>query len=484
MQRNKHLNEIRQQTIHWDVLIIGGGATGVYTALDSASRGYKTLLLEAEDFGSGPSSRSTKLIHGGVRYLKNLDLKLIREALTERALLLKNASHLVYPLPFILPCQSSWERLFYGAGLQLYDMLDPIYALPKTEWLNSAELEAACEGIEKGKRPYGLKYYDAGCDDARLNISIAKSAAEQGCILANYVRVVELTKQSGKITGALAQDVWTKEKFPIQAKCVINATGTFLDAVAKLDDPHARPRLKLSRGSHLILPRDFYNGQTAIVVPKTTDGRVFFMVPWQEHLLLGTTDEYASEPKYHPKVTEREMRFILETASSYLVKKPTTDDLLSSWAGQRPLINSKKRATKQLSRRHLLTMSQSGLIHIGGGKLTIARRMAEDTLDFAISNGLLSASPSRTKDLPLAGGFPTLLPSIGASDHLPSAVDGDRIHPELPYRWEHLRYAIENEMAMTVEDLLYRRSRARFLNERATRSIWKEVELFLLNHSA
>src|SRR5579872_536750 len=414
----------------FDIIVIGGGATGLGCALDAASRGYATALIEAHDFAKGTSSRSTKLVHGGVRYLRQGNIPLVREALRERARLRANAPDYVKPLAFFIPAPSFAKRVFYGAGLKAYDALAGKTGFPKSR---------AVDG--------GIEYWDAQFDDARLAIAIARTASAFGTAVCNYVRASQFTYTNGRISGVEATDVESGNGFHIQARAVINATGIFADTLRTLDDPRATPMIAFSRGSHLAVDKQLLRDpQRALVVPKTADGRVIFAIPWHDCALIGTTDIAAPAAELEPHPTEDEIAFLLRTASPYLTAPLHRSDIRSAFAGLRPLVNRRAVSTERMSREHALEISNSGLVTIAGGKWTTYRQMAEDAVDAAARSAPLAAARCRTVGLPLVG------------DDAPVSLDA---------RIEH---AARHEMARCVEDVLARRIGLLFRNALAAKA--------------
>ncbi len=394
----------------WDLLVIGGGATGLGVALDGLSRGYSTLLLERDDFAKGTSSRSTKLVHGGVRYLAQGDVALVREALHERGLLLQNAPHLVKNQDFIIPNYNWWGGLFYTIGLKLYDWLAGRRSFGNSRHLGRAETLRRLGNLRPAGLRGGVLYHDGQFDDARLAVNLAQTALEAGGTLLNHCTVTGLHKNAaGRLCGATATDQETGRTYELRAKVIVNATGVFVDEVLRLDEPAARPLVQPSQGVHLVVSQDFLPGDDALMIPKTDDGRVLFAVPWQGRVLLGTTDTPLPAASPEPRAQEAEIDFILRTAGRYLSRAPTRADVLSVFAGLRPLAAPAKgtTSTKEISRSHKIIVSESGLLTITGGKWTTYRRMAEDTLDRAVALGLLPPAPSRTAQQPIHGAQPT-----------------------------------------------------------------------------
>lgn len=469
------------QTSNWDVIIIGGGATGLGIAIDSASRGYTTLLLEQVDFAKGTSSRSTKLVHGGVRYLAQGHLDLVREALHERGLLLINASHLVSNQSFIIPAYSWWDRIKYILGLKFYDLLSGRLSFGKSYWINLKNTHKAVPYLKKDKLKGSILYHDGQFDDARLALNMAQTAIEQGATVLNHFEVTGLKKDAtGQIIGVTALDRETNVSYSFKSKVIINATGVFADEVLKMDDKNNPDMVRPSQGIHLVVDRSFFPGNNALMIPKTKDERVLFIVPWHDKLLMGTTDTLLESHSPEPEPLEKEIDFILETANHYLTKKILKTDIKSVFAGLRPLAAPKDdtKKTKEISRSHKILVSKSGLITITGGKWTTYRKMAEDTINKAIAISKLPQAPCKTKKIKLHGA----LTSQNFTDHLyiygsdkPKLLDmmkkhpylSEKLHPELPYTIAEVEWAVKHEMARTVEDVLARRVRLLFLDAQA-----------------
>ncbi|AZG14024.1 glycerol-3-phosphate dehydrogenase/oxidase [Cupriavidus pauculus] len=473
------------RTPRWDVIVIGGGATGLGTALDAAARGYRTLLLEAADFAKGTSSKATKLVHGGVRYLAQGNISLVREALHERGLLARNAPHVVWPLGFVVPAYQMFDQPFYGIGLKVYDMLAGGQNLSGSRWLNHREtLEAVPTLAEHvGGRPLrgGNLYFDGQFDDARLAMALMRTLFDVGGTAVNYLRVTGLAQRNGVVTGVTAQDALGDATFELRADCVINATGVWVDAVRQMEDGQARTMVAPSQGVHLTIPRSFLPGDRAILIPKTDDGRVLFLVPWNGHVIVGTTDTPRKDLPLEPRATGDDIDFILETAARYLARDPSRADVTSVWAGLRPLVKATgESSTASLSREHTILVSRAGLITVTGGKWTTYRKMAEDVIETAIQRQMLPAAPCRTASLPLHGatGMPDDLPPAnsgspdryyGADLPLVRALPGTdaTIVPASGLTEAHVRFAARHELARRVEDVLGRRNRALFLDARA-----------------
>jgi glycerol-3-phosphate dehydrogenase len=434
----------------WDFAIIGGGATGAGIAIDAAARGYSALLLEQSDFGKGTSSRSTKLVHGGVRYLEQGNIRLVMEALRERGLLLRNAPHLVHNLAFVVPNYDWWEAPFYGAGLKLYDLLAGKYSFGPSTLLSREETLARLPTIRTEGLRGGVVYYDGQFDDTRLLIHLVATAAEQGAALLNYARVTAVARD-----GVRFRDEETGRSHDVRARVVINATGPFSDCVRRLADSAVEPSIAPSQGIHLVFDRSFLPGDSAIMVPHTKDGRVMFAIPWHGHTLVGTTDTPVPEAALEPVAQEQEIDFILETAGLYLAKAPSRDDVLSVFAGIRPLAGAGAARTASVSRDHVIRIEDSGIVTISGGKWTTYRRMAEECVTRAAAHAALAPRAPATKSLPIHR-----YPDGGEQDGAP-------LHSALPYTEADVLRAARDEMARTVEDVLARRTRALFLNARA-----------------
>ncbi len=474
------LRRLHSRQSEWDIIVVGGGATGVGVAIDAASRGYDTLLLEGSDFGKGTSSRSTKLVHGGVRYLEQGNVSLVMEALRERGILRRNAPHLVSDLAFVVPNYDWWEAPFYGLGLKVYNLLSGKYGFGSSKILSREETLQHLPTINQNGLRGGVIYYDGQFDDARLLINMVSTAAEQGATLLNYVSVTGLTKdKDGFLNGVLARDSERGEEFTATAKVVVNATGPFTDALRKLAGPSIKPMISPSQGIHLVFDRSFLPGNSAIMIPHTSDGRVLFAIPWHGHTLVGTTDTPISEPTLDPSPMESEIEFILNTAGEYLHKAPTRSDVLSVFTGIRPLVKATGSGnTAALSRDHTVHIDESGLLNITGGKWTTYRHMAEDCVNHAATLGKLPDRQCSTKELSIHGSLEQSKQfghlSVYGAD-APAIQDLMRSHPELaqplsealPYVAAEVIWATRHEMARTIDDVLARRTRALFLNSKA-----------------
>lgn len=486
MKREALLARLRS-TPRWDVLVIGGGATGLGCAVDAAARGYTTLLLEAHDFAKGTSSRSTKLIHGGVRYLAQGRLGLVREALEERAILLANAPHLVHPQRFVVPVYRQWDRLMLGVGLTAYDWLAGSRSLGASRLLSAGDTMAALPTVKQEGLLGGIAYMDARFDDARLAITLMRTVLDLGGLAINYLPVTALRHEAGRVAGVDAHDAESGERFSITARVVINAGGVWADALRQLDDQQAPAQLAPSQGAHLVLDRDFLPTDSALLIPHTPDGRVLFAIPWKGKVLLGTTDTPRTDLPLEPRPLAGEIDFILETAGRYLTRPPRRDDVRSAFAGLRPLIGSgpggsQGGTTAALSREHVIQVSRQGLVSVAGGKWTTYRRMGEQIVDTAIPVGDLPLRPCSTRGLPLHGHPGTACEDVFGSDRpgldaLPGA--GRRLHPALTLTEAEVRHAIRHEQARSVEDLLARRHRALFIDARSARDTAPAVATIL-----
>jgi len=486
MNRNEMIKNL-ESTEEWDLIIIGGGATGLGSAVDAASRGYKTLLLEAHDFAKGTSSRSTKLIHGGLRYLKQGNINLVTEALKERGLLYKNAPHLIGHREFLVPNYQWWEGPFYGIGLKVYDLLAGELGIAKSKSLSKEETLAKIPSLEQEDLRGGTIYFDGQFDDSRLAITLARTCADHNGTLINYMPVTGMLKDGGTISGVEAVCSLTGKKHQIKAKGVINACGIFSDEIRRMDEKKAEKRILTSQGSHIILDRSFMKSSTAIMVPHTDDGRVLFIVPWKNHLVVGTTDLNIDEPVLEPKPFEEEIEFLLEHAGKYLIKDPKREDVLSAFSGIRPLVKtSSDQDSSKVSRDHLIFASDSKLLTICGGKWTTFRKMAEDVIDKAIALFKLVERPCTTESLKLHGYLEGVHEidswCVYGSDAKEmtrlmkdSPHSNEPMHQDLTYLPVEVIWAVKHEMAIHLEDVLARRTRALFLNARASIEIAEKV---------
>ena len=455
----------------FDVLVIGGGATGLGVAVDAATRGYRTALVEARDFAQATSSRATKLVHGGVRYLQSGQIHLVREALAERSILLRAAPHLVRRQAFVVPVYRRWELPYYGAGLLVYNLLAGRASLGRTRVMGAAVAERV-PGLARTGLKGGVVYYDAQFNDARLALALARTALDHGATAMNYVRCERLIHEAGRVRGAVVRDAESGATATVRARVVINATGIFSDELRKMDDAKAAPMLALSRGTHIVVGAGALGGDAAIIVPKTRDGRVIFAIPWQRRVLIGTTDVAAPSPTVEPGHSEEEVDYLLEQVGPYLERPIGKSDILSVFSGLRPLVSGKAAKTSQLSREHHIECSAAGLITIAGGKWTTYRRMAEDTVDFAIRRQMLKAAPCVTRTLKIHGAAENGTEYGSDEAEVEALVAAEvglagRIDEALPYNWAQVVYAVRSEMARTVDDVLARRTRALLLDAEA-----------------
>ena len=482
MEREDFLKDLKDAKRQWDFIIIGGGATGLGIAVDAATRGYSTLLLEQSDFAKATSARSTKLVHGGVRYLQKGDVALVREALRERGYLRRNAPHLVKNQRFIIGNYKWWEKPFYTLGLTFYDLLSGGMSLGRSLPMSRTRVIKSIPQIVRTNLKGGVVYHDGQFDDSRLAINLMQTAVENGAKVINYVKVIQLLKSAdGQVSGIVARDELEGVNFTVDGKCVINATGIFVDDVIRMDNPEEKPLVRPSQGVHLVVDKSFLGGDDAIMIPKTSDGRVMFGVPWHNRVILGTTDIPVKEFVLEPKALDEEVDFILETAGRYLEKKPQRSDVLCVFAGLRPLAAPKHESedakTKEISRSHKLLVSPSGLITITGGKWTTYRKMAEDTVNAGIRARKLPFRPCRTKGIKIHG----YLENPDRDDRMyiygSDLEEIQKIQKENPAWSEKLEagsdftageviWAVRKEMARTVDDVLARRVRVLYLDAR------------------
>lgn len=473
LSRKKHLETLKlkaQEQYEWDVIVIGGGATGLGSAVDAASRGLKVLLLEGHDFAKGTSSRATKLAHGGVRYLAQGNFSLVKEALEERGRMLVNAPNLVKPLAFVIPVRNVVQKLFYWIGLKMYDMLAGKLGVGPTTMMKKNEVLRAVPTISQHKLHGGVRYFDAQFDDARLAIALMKTLHKLGGLAINYMPVTGFVKQAEKISGVQARDEFSGEAMTFKAKAVINATGVWVDDIRKLDSADSKPMLSPSQGVHVVVDQHFYPAKEALLVPKTSDGRVLFVVPWLGKTLIGTTDTPRNDAPFEPDALPQEIDFILNTAGQYLANAPTRADVRSVFVGLRPLVSAggEKQNTKSISREHTVITSPSGLVTITGGKWTTYRSMAEEVVDLVCEQQGWVNKPTRTRYLRL-------------EDDLPMRKPGSAIHENLDLNEAEIAQAVLEEMAVTIEDVLARRSRALFLDSQAALACMNEVRFVLQN---
>jgi glycerol-3-phosphate dehydrogenase len=486
----------------YDIAVVGGGATGLGVALDAAARGFSVVLVESHDFAKGTSSRATKLVHGGVRYLAQGNISLVREALHERTTLLHNAPHLAQPLPFVMPSYQWWETPFYGIGLKMYDTLAGKAGLGATEFLNAAETLALLPTALAAGLKGGVKYWDGQFNDARLALALARTAAQKGALLVNYCRAADMVFEGGKVAGLVCEDTLTHQRYTVKSRCVVNAAGVWVDELRQKDGEAnsgdgrrpTKPMVAPSQGVHIVVDREFLGGDTALMVPKTADGRVLFAVPWLGKVILGTTDTPRHDLEREPIAFKEEVDFILNESARYLRRAPTRADVKSIWVGLRPLVKPQDDdgdSTKGISREHTVLVSRSGLVTVTGGKWTTYRAMAEDVLDKCADKQLLERrSKGVTTHLKLVGGdtpaasihsicLPQGLHSYGGEQALVAALPGADIAlcPELSEAM--VRFAARFEYAVTVEDMLARRSRLLFLDARLAATLAERVGAIL-----
>ncbi len=479
MNREETINQIRYRKEPFDIIIIGGGASGIGCAVDAASRGFSVLLLEQNDFGKGTSSRSTKLVHGGVRYLEQGNISLVREALKERGILRRNAPHLVEKQAFIVPCYSLWQKVYYGVGLKVYDWLSGKYSFGKSKKLSKEETLERLPNIKKDNLSGGIVYFDGQFDDARLLIDLAKTADENGAVLLNYSRVFGLTKNAeNKINGVEFEETELGELFSVKAKVVINATGAFTDEIRQLSNKKSKKIISQSQGIHLVFAQSFLGGEDAIMIPKTSDGRVLFAIPWNGQTVVGTTDTPIEKAEVEPKPLEEEIKFILEACKDYLAKVPKREDVLSTFVGIRPLVKSNDTDnTAELSRDHTIEINDANLLTLTGGKWTTYRNMAEDAINKAIALADLPHRRCFTKNLKINDSSSKKVAEIIEKD----ANSADYLHEEFSYQKAEVIYAVREEMARTIEDVLARRTRFLFLDAKVAIEVSKEIAEIMAN---
>jgi len=513
MDRNKLIQTLKNEPEkRWDIIVIGGGATGLGVALDAVTRGYKTILLEQSDFAKGTSSRSTKLVHGGVRYLAQGDILLVKEALHERGLFLKNAPHLTTNQEFVIPVYTLWDVILYTVGLKFYDLLAGRLSMGKSYFINRSKTLERIPLLKPEGLKGGIIYHDGQFDDSRMAIALAGACVENGGTVLNYFRVVSLLKdEKGMIKGVQTRDMESGEEYKIHGQLVINATGVFADEIHRLDNPSSKPSIRPSQGVHIVLESTFLQSASAIMIPKTDDGRVLFAIPWYGKVVAGTTDTPLDDISLEPKALDEEIDFILRTAGKYLTRSPKREDVKCIFAGLRPLAANpdKPEATKEISRRHKITLSASGLLSIIGGKWTSYRRMAEETLDRAIKANILGRKSCVTRKLSFYSAdkflkFKRLRIYGSHADEIEKMINdqpelGDQVHPQLPYTNAEIIFICRNEMPRTMEDVLARRTRALFLDARASAeagplvaalmakelgfdNTWQEKEIFKYNN--
>ncbi len=479
MDRNGAMRNLEDPNVQWDVVIIGGGASGLGAALEAATRGYLTLLLEQDDFAKGTSSRSTKLVHGGVRYLAQGNVALVLEALKERGRLKLNAPHLVKDQPFVIPCYSYWCVPFYTIGLTLYDLMAGRLGIGRSVPLSKKGVSKALPAIKTRKLRGGVRYFDCQFDDARLAVNLAQTITEQGGVVINHMKVNGLIMEDGRVSGVEAGDRETGKQYRVAAGTVINATGVFVDDILKMEDPSVRDVVKPSQGIHLVMEREFLKGGEALMIPKTSDGRVLFAVPWHNRVVVGTTDVEKQEAELEPVAEEEEVEYILETAGRFMERTPRREDVLAVFTGLRPLAapTGEGKKTKEISRGHKILVSKGGLVTLTGGKWTTYRKMGEDVVNRAAELAKLPARDSVTSALRIHGH----VDEVDKSDPLywygsdrkqiDSLIDEDPelggiLSEELNIIEAQIVWAVRMEMARTVEDCLARRIRVIQLDAR------------------
>jgi glycerol-3-phosphate dehydrogenase len=479
-KRNEILNELTGNSQPWDVLVIGGGATGLGAAVEAASRGYRTLLVERSDFAKETSSRSTKLVHGGVRYLQQMNVTLVLDALSERGHMLRNAPHLVHDLNFVIPAYSYFSLPYYGIGLKVYERLSGKLSFGRSELLSRKTALEKLPGVKSDGLRGGILYHDGQFDDARYAVTLVRTLQDLGGVAVNYVEATGIIEHGGKVVGIRARDHESGAAYEFQAKAVINACGVHVEQTLALDGRPPGSLLVISQGSHFVLPRSFLPGNTALMIPKTADGRVLFAIPWLGSLIVGTTDVPIDSSSPEPRALPEEKAFLRDHIAKYLGHAPRPEEILSVWSGLRPLVRKGHAKSSKLSRDHTILVSPSGLISVTGGKWTTYRRMGQDTIDRAIQVAALPKSPSKTLELKLHGWTPepasatsaweceygSDLPALQALSRQDASLDG-LLHPRLPFRLREVVWAARYEMARTVEDVLARRTRALFLDARA-----------------
>jgi glycerol-3-phosphate dehydrogenase len=476
LNRSQQIQQLKS-THHWDIIIIGGGATGLGAAVDAAARGYKTLLVEQYDFGKGTSSRSTKLIHGGVRYLQQGNIRLVRDALKERGLLLKNAPHLAHPLKLVMPSYRWYETLYYGLGLKVYNFLSGKLSLGKSEMLSIKRTQNYIKGLDGKRLSGGVAYYDGQFDDARLCITLALTATDVSATLLNYAKVVSLIRENEKVKGVVIHDTINNETYEARGTIVVNATGVFVDDVLKMDDDGLEKAVSPSQGIHIVVDKQFFPGEQALFIPRTDDGRVLFAVPFHNKVIIGTTDTSIDQPSIEPVPQEEEVEFVINHFNRYVHTGLQRSDVKSVFAGLRPLIKIPgQKKTAVLPRDHTIWESKGGMINISGGKWTTYRKMAQEVILKSHYAGGLAYTRCQTETMKLHGwikkpDYEDPLHYYGsdaaAIRYLQHQGYSQTIHPNLHYTVAEVMWAVGNEMAMTVEDVLARRTRALILDAKA-----------------
>jgi len=477
MNRQQELGKLGIEK-EFDILIIGGGATGLGCAVDAASRGLKTVLLERHDFSKGTSSRSTKLVHGGVRYLAQGNVHLVREALLERGRLLRNAPHVCHTMSFVLPVYRWWHRYFYGFGLWIYEFLSGSLSLGKTRLLSKKETLEHLPDLSDRNLRGGILYFDGQFDDSRLAVNLAQTAVNYGAVVVNHFNVYDFIKSGNKLTGVKARDEISGKEFTVHAKVIINATGVYADSMLQLAENHAEQTIAPSQGIHLVIEKHFFGGSSALMIPKTDDGRVLFAIPWHDKLIIGTTDTPVDHIDEEPKPLKEEIDFLIRHFNRYTSSEIAYRDILSVFVGLRPLAKQgAAKDTSVLPRDHVIKVLPSGLVHVTGGKWTTYRSMAEKTVDISLQTAGLLFRPSVTKKLRIHGGSETQTDShlsVYGTDavEIQKLIEKDnqlaeKVHPIYPFTKAEVKWFIENEMAVTLEDIMARRLRMLFLDAEA-----------------
>jgi glycerol-3-phosphate dehydrogenase len=463
MNRNTQINALNS-TERWDIIIIGGGATGLGSALDAASRGFKTLCIERIDFSKGTSSRSTKLIHGGVRYLEQGNFNMVKHALQERWFLLKNAHSATQKIPFILPVYSWWRYFYYGIGLMLYDFLSGKFSIGKTRFLNRKAVIQKIPTIRQQSLKGGIKYFDGQFDDSQISIGLARTAIAKGATVINHMSADSFIYDDGKVSGVVAKDMLSGKTYTLKCKVIINATGVFADEMMKKDDQSHKNMVSPSQGIHIVVDKKHYNSEKALLIPKTTDGRILFAVPWHQKVVIGTTDMKTHKIDIEPKATREEIKFVIDNFNRYTNQHLTQDDIKSVFAGLRPLVKMKNiQSTADLVRDHSIAVSESGLVTIMGGKWTTYRKMARDAVNKALRTSSLPFRRCKTRSIKL------MFPSKAASENKMA------LHPDFTFTEDDVLFAIHHEMACTLEDVLARRIRLLFLDVKVALEIAPRV---------
>jgi glycerol-3-phosphate dehydrogenase len=464
MNRDTEIQKI-VATPHWDMIIIGGGATGLGSALDAASRGFKVLCVEKDDFSKGTSSRSTKLIHGGVRYLEQGNFAMVKHALQERWFLLKNASKATRKLSFVLPVYSWWRFFYYGFGLMLYDFLSGKFSIGKTRLMNKNAVIKKLPDIKTDSLKGGIRYFDGQFDDSQICIALAKTAINQGATVVNHMKAESFMYKDGSICGLIIRDELNQSSYETYGRVVINATGVFADQMMQKDNPKHQCVVSPSRGIHIVIDKKYYNSVHAMLIPKTTDGRVLFAVPWHNKVIIGTTDTKTENILDEPIASKEEINFVIENFNQYMQQHLDLADIKSVYAGLRPLIKKHNiKSTADLVRDHTIMVSESGLVSITGGKWTTYRKMARDTINKAIQVAGIPYVRSKTRSLHL----------VIETNNLKLDQD-ELLHADYNYTRSDVVYAIREEMACTLEDILARRIRVLFLDAKVAQAVAPSV---------